>query len=135
MRKFRNPCIIPANTTAPKYDKRDISTNVSFQVAIKCETPVDPYSFVDEEMSMGGMRTASSPGGGGGNPESMTCPGGAQPGLGTPTSTPPGALSGPQHHQMNLVMNGAASVNPQLAHQPKKRGRKKKSEMILTPEE
>lgn len=106
-----------------------------FQVAIKCETPVDPYSFVDEEMSMGGMRTASSPGGGGGNPENMTCPGGAQPGLGTPTSTPPGALPGPQHHQMNLVMNGAASVNPQLAHQPKKRGRKKKSEMILTPEE
>lgn len=119
-----------------------IFTNVclrSFQVAIKCETPVDPYSFVDEEMSMSGMRTASSPGGGGGggggNPESMTCPGGAQPGLGTPTSTPPGALPGPQHHQMNLVMNGAGSVNPQLAHQPKKRGRKKKSEMILTPEE
>jgi len=123
---------------------------VLFQVAIKCETPVDPYSFVDEEMSMSGMRTASSPGSGGGggggggggsgssgggNPENMTCPGGAQPGLGTPTSTPPGALPGPQHHQMNLVMNGAASVNPQLAHQPKKRGRKKKSEMILTPEE
>lgn len=102
------------------------------QVAIKCETPVDPYSFVDEEMSMGGMRTASSPGG---NPENMTCPAGGQTGLATPTSTPPGPLSGPpQHLQMNLgLMNG--NVNPQLAHQPKKRGRKRKSEMILTPEE
>ena len=79
-------------------------------------------------MSMGGIRTASSPGG---NPESMTCPGGTQPGLGTRTSTPPCSLS--NQHQMNLVMNGA--VNPQLMHQPKKRGRKKKSEMILTPEE
>lgn len=99
-------------------------------MAIKCETPVDPYSFVDEDMSMGGMRSASSPGG---NPESMTCPGGVQPGLVTPTSTPPGPLSGQQHHRIDLVMNGA--VNPQLVHQPKKRGRKKKSEMILTPEE
>lgn len=101
-------------------------------MAIKCETPVDPYSFVDEEMSMGGIRTASSPVG---NPENMTCPAGGQGVLSTPTSTPPGSLSGPQHLQMNLgVMNG--SVNPQLAaQQPKKRGRKRKSEMILTPEE
>lgn len=81
---------------------------------------------------MGGIRTASSPGG---NPENVTCPGGVQPpGMGARTATPP--LPNPLAHQMmntNLVMNGA--VNPQLAHQPKKRGRKKKSELILTPEE
>ncbi|XP_078049778.1 uncharacterized protein LOC144476556 [Augochlora pura] len=101
-------------------------------VTIKCETPVDQYSFVDEDMSMGGLRTASSPAG---NPENMTCPSGAQSALAGPTSTPPGQLPVPQHLQMNLgVMNG--NVNPQMAaHQPKKRGRKKKSEMILTPEE
>ena len=78
----------------------------------------------------GGMRTASSPGD---NPDNMTCTGGAQSRLGTPTTPSPGPMSG-QHHQINLAtMNG---VNPlQLPHQPKKRGRKKKSEMILTPEE
>lgn len=97
-------------------------------MGIKCETPVDPYSFVDEEMSMGGIRTASSPGI---NPDPMACPGGTPPGLGTRTATPPCSLS--NQHQMNLLMNGA--VNSQLVHQPKKRGRKKKSEMILTPEE
>lgn len=78
------------------------------------------------------MRAASSPGS---NQENMTCPGGAQ--SRTP-STPPGHLQNhspgnmSNHHQMNLAMNGA---NQQLPHQPKKRGRKKKSEMILTPEE
>lgn len=80
----------------------------------------------------GGMRAASSPGS---NQENMTLPGGAQ--SRTP-STPPGHLQNHSpgnitaQHQMSLAMNGG---NPQLPHQPKKRGRKKKSEMILTPEE
>lgn len=102
---------------------------------MKCETPVDPYSFVDEEMSMSGRtRTASSPGD---NPDMMTCPGGAS-GLGTPTCKSPGPMMAQQlhqqHHQMSMAMNGM--LNPlAIPHQPKKRGRKKKSEMILTPEE
>lgn len=94
-------------------------------MSIKCETPVDPYSFVEEEMSMGGggMRTTvGSPGA-----ENMTCPG--QPALAGRAPTPPGPLAS---HQMSLVMNGA--VNPQV-QQPKKRGRKRKAELILTPDE
>lgn len=80
-----------------------------------------------------GIRTTSSPDD---NPEGMTCPGGTPSSLGTPTSSSPSPMSHQQqqHHQMNMMINGAMNTL-QLPHQPKKRGRKKKSEMILTPEE
>ena len=121
-----------------------------FQVSIKCETPVDPYSFVDEEMTMNGMRTASSPGDAPSHhPDGMTsltqC--GQPPGLGTPAPTPPGMCTPQQQqHPMGMqLLNGSVTQQqqqqqqppqPQLGlHQPKKRGRKKKCEMILTPEE
>lgn len=102
---------------------------------IKCETPADPYSFVDEEMSMNGMRpTNNSPLDNRPASEGMTnCQVGSHSGMGTPNSTPPIMQHQGQHPALLGIpmMNG---MNPQLA-QPKKRGRKKKSEMILTPEE